>query len=63
MRRVSLTNLSLVIYHKSVALGGSTEHFTTNDGFWMKNTTRAPTDGVIHPDVFFFESMWVARFN
>jgi len=24
---------SVVIYHKSVALGGSIEHFTTNDGF------------------------------
>jgi len=24
---------SVVIYHKSVTLGGSTEHFTTNDGF------------------------------
>jgi len=22
-----------VIYHKSVTLGGSTDHFTTNDGF------------------------------
>jgi len=22
-----------VIYHKSVTLGGSIEHFTTNDGF------------------------------
>jgi len=24
---------SVVIYHKSVTLDGSTEHFTTNDGF------------------------------
>jgi len=26
-----LTNVD--IYHKSVTLGGSTEHFTTDDGF------------------------------
>jgi len=24
---------SVVIYHKSVTLGGSTEHLTNNDGF------------------------------
>jgi len=24
---------SVIIYHGSVTLGGSTEHFTTNDGF------------------------------
>jgi len=24
---------SVVRYHESVTLGGSTEHFTTNDGF------------------------------
>jgi len=24
---------SVVIYHKCVTLGGSTDHFTTNDGF------------------------------
>jgi len=24
---------SVIIYHKSVTLGGSTKHFTTNDGF------------------------------
>jgi len=33
---------SAVIYHENVTLGGSTEHFTTNDGFlklWpMQNT-------------------------
>jgi len=30
---------SVVIYHKSVTLGGSTEHFTINDG--LKVTAHA----------------------
>ena len=28
-----LISASVVIYHKNVTLGGSMEHFTTNDGF------------------------------
>ena len=31
---------SVVIYHKSVTLGGSTEHFTTNNGFKVMTYAR-----------------------
>jgi len=41
---------SVVTYHKSVTLGGSTEHFNTKDGFklWlMQNTIKCASNNAV----------------